>query len=83
MFNHKIIKAFLEKVGLYPKGTVVELNTKEKAYVLKHNPISPSCPTVRVVFDSQGRKLEQMKEIDLSRNQAVFIVKDAQSLGGA
>jgi len=77
-FDPRIVKSFLEKIGLYPRGTIVELNTKEKAYVLRQNSGSPSCPTVGVVIDPEGRRVEKLKEIDLSKTSAVYIVTGKQ-----
>jgi len=71
----KIIKVFLEKIGMYPKGTFVELNTKEAAQVIKQNPKMPYCPVVRVVYDQDGKKIEKSREIDLSKGAKVYIVK--------
>jgi HD-GYP domain-containing protein (c-di-GMP phosphodiesterase class II) len=75
IFNPKIIKVFLEKIGMYPKGTFVELNTKEVAQVIKQNPKMPYCPVVRVVYDQDGKKTERPREIDLSKGTKVYIVK--------
>ncbi len=75
LFNPRITKAFLEKIGLYPKGTFVELNTKEIAQVINQNRQMPSCPYIRVVYDYEGRKLDKSKEIDLSKNTKIYIVR--------
>ncbi len=75
LFDARIIKAFLERVGLYPKGTFVELNTKEVAQVLTQNRGMPSCPLIRVVYDYKGKKLDTIKEIDLSKNAKIYILR--------
>ncbi len=74
-FSSKVGKAFLEKIGLYPKGIIVELNTKEIGYVIRHSPKTPTSPWVKVLFDSQGKRLPKSKEIDLSKSPAVYIIK--------
>jgi len=74
-FSPKILKAFLEKVGLYPKGTFVELNTKEVAQVINQTPKMPSCPVISIVYDYEGKKIKTEKIIDLSRNTKIYIVK--------
>jgi len=74
-FSPKILKAFLEKVGLYPKGTFVELNTKEVAQVIRQTPKMPSCPVVSVVYDYEGKKADTEKIIDLSSNTKIYITK--------
>ncbi|MBN2119705.1 MAG: HD domain-containing protein [Candidatus Omnitrophica bacterium] len=72
-FSKKVIKALLEKVGLYPRGTPVTLNTQELAFVVRRNPALPTSPLVKVLIDSQGRRLEKPKEIDLSRSPGFYI----------
>ena len=74
-FSPKILKAFLEKVGLYPKGTFVELNTKEIAQVINQTPKMPSCPVVGIVYDYEGKKVDTEKIIDLSKNTKIYITK--------
>jgi hypothetical protein len=65
----------MERIGFYPKGTFVELNTKEAAQVIKQNIEMPSCPVVKIIYDLHGKKNEQSREIDLSRGTKVFITK--------
>ncbi|UCC96191.1 MAG: HD domain-containing protein [Candidatus Omnitrophota bacterium] len=74
-FNPKLVKLFLEKIGLYPRGTMVELNTKEVARVIQHNPSIPLAPRIKVVYDSQRKKLEEPRQIDLSDNPTIYITK--------
>ena len=79
-FNHRMIKSLLESVGLYPRGTAVELNTEEKAFVLRQNKGLPHAPIIRIVLDGHGKSLEEIKEVDLSRNPAIYIVKSIKNL---
>jgi len=74
-FEKRVVKLFLEGIGLYPRGALVELNTKEVAQVLLHNPGYPMAPTVRILYDAQAKKLSQPRELDLSRKATVYIVK--------
>jgi len=74
-FSARLTKAFMERIGFYPKGTFVELNTKEAAQVIKQNIEMPSCPVVKIIYDLHGKKNEQSREIDLSRGTKVFITK--------
>ena len=75
-FSNRLMKIFLSKIGLYPKGTFVELNTKEVAQVIKHNPKMPLSPVVRVVFDGKGKKVEKTRDIDLSKETRNYIVRN-------
>jgi HD-GYP domain-containing protein (c-di-GMP phosphodiesterase class II) len=73
-FSKEIIKALLESIGVYPKGTVVKINTDELAYVLSNNPKAPLAPLITIFSDSRGEPLEEAREIDLSRNPSYYIV---------
>jgi len=74
-FEPKLIKAFLERVGLYPKGVFVELNTREIALVLIQNKRMPSCPIVKVIYNNKGEKTGQRRKIDLSKGTRIYIVR--------
>jgi len=74
-FAVKPLKAFLERVGLYPCGTRVELNTRETAVVVGQNAKMPSCPVVRVVYNGRGERSEPQRQIDLSKGTRIYIVK--------
>ena len=75
LFNPKLTKLFLERVGVYPRGFLVELNTKEVAQVIKQNPRMPSSPVVRVVVDLEGKKTQKTRVVDLADGTQVFITK--------
>jgi HD-GYP domain-containing protein (c-di-GMP phosphodiesterase class II) len=80
-FNPKVIKALIERVGIFPVGSKVRLNTKELAVVAKVNPFSPLRPVVCVIADAQGIELKTPKEINLSKNYLVFIEENIESPG--
>ncbi|MBN3040342.1 MAG: HD domain-containing protein [Candidatus Omnitrophica bacterium] len=74
-FDRKIVKVFLENIGLCPRGTVVELNTKEVARVIKHNPRYPMAPKLGIILDAQKKKFTSQKEVDLSQKSTIHITK--------
>jgi len=71
----RIIKAFITRVGLYPKGTYAELNTKEIARVQQQHPQMPASPVVEVVLNAKGEKAAERRIIDLSRGTRIYIVR--------
>ncbi len=73
LFDSKLMKVFLERIGFYPRGSFVRLNTKETAEVVRGNSEIPLCPIVRVVYDSEGEKTEKGREIDLSKGTKIYI----------
>lgn len=72
-FSPKVLKIFLEKIGIFPVGTRVRLNTKEVGVVAKENLGLPLRPLVLVIFDENGNKLIAEKQIDLSSNLLICI----------
>jgi HD-GYP domain-containing protein (c-di-GMP phosphodiesterase class II) len=72
-FSTKILKVLLERIGVFPVGTMVRLNTKEIGMVYKENQGLPLRPLVMVLFDENGNKLVQTKQIDLSSNLLICI----------
>jgi HD-GYP domain-containing protein (c-di-GMP phosphodiesterase class II) len=73
-FDHRLVKALIESIGIFPVGTFVQLNTKEIGQVLKRNPDLPLRPVVNIFFDATGKRLRQPREFDLVANPTVYIV---------
>ena len=75
LFSQRIVKAFVSRVGLYPRGTYAELNTKEIALVVRQHPQMPASPVVEVVLNAKGEKAAERRIIDLSRGTRIYIVR--------
>jgi len=74
-FDPRLTKVFLERIGIYPKGTFVEINTKEICRVLRQNPDMPSCPVIRLTYGPDGQKLGKPRDIDLSEGTRYYITR--------
>jgi len=74
-FGDGVLKALVRSVGLFPVGTHVKLNSGEVARVLKGRPGNPMRPEVEVVFDTQSRKLETTRRIDLMATPHLYVFK--------
>ncbi|MBN3038790.1 MAG: HD-GYP domain-containing protein [Candidatus Omnitrophica bacterium] len=72
-FDHDLLKALIEEIGIYPIGSWVELNTGETAIVTSLNKGFPLQPTVNVIADSEGHKLKEAKSVELPAQAAIFI----------
>ncbi|TBR16414.1 HD domain-containing protein [bacterium] len=72
-FNSRVIKIIIEKIGIFPIGTRVRLNTKETGYVIRNNGRLPLRPLVEIRYDSYGKELKQVKNIDLAENTMICI----------
>jgi len=64
-FNRELTLKFIRFIGVYPPGSVVELDSQRLALVLAktQNPLKPQ---VRLVYDTAHRRLIQPQDIDLS-----------------
>ena len=71
-FDPLLLKVYINTIGIYPIGSVVQLNTEEVAIVSRNNPSDPEHPEVKIIADRDGLKSE-VKMIDLSSNQAADI----------
>jgi len=80
-FDCQIIKILIEKVGIFPVGISVRLNTKETGSVIKENSRLPLRPVVNVLFDAAGKQLKEPKRIDLSVNPMIFIEECIECAG--
>lgn len=69
-FDESLVEDFIRMIGLYPPGTLVELNTGEVAVVLATRPLHKLHPLVEVVLDADGQ-LCHPHPIDLSEQAAI------------
>jgi putative nucleotidyltransferase with HDIG domain len=58
-FNQKLLRRFVNLIGMYPIGTIVLLNTEEIGVVMHEHPTDPFRPQVKVVLDARGSRLEE------------------------
>jgi len=81
-FDPKILKAFLESMGIYPIGSIVQLNNSAIGRVVQTHPEAPLRPAVELIIDEYGNKLGEREVVDLLSKKSLFIVKavDPKSL---
>lgn len=72
-FSRKVVKALIEVFGIFPVETLVQLNTKEIAIVVKRNTEFISRPILDILIDSYGKEVKQHKRINLAENPVVYI----------
>lgn len=66
-FDASLVEQFIRCVGIYPVGSVVELNSGETGIVIAQNLERRLQPRVIVVQDATGNPLRPQKLLDLSR----------------
>jgi HD-GYP domain-containing protein (c-di-GMP phosphodiesterase class II) len=68
-FNQALLEQFVQCVGLYPVGTIVELNTGEVGVVIQQNRVQRSRPRVLLMLDGTKLRRRDYRVIDLRENR--------------
>ena len=68
-FDQRLVRRFVQIIGVYPVGNLVRLDTGETAVVVRVNPADPHRPNVRVVFAADGHRLGKPYDVSLWRNE--------------
>ena len=74
-FDPRILKIFVNQIGIYPVGSWVELNSDEIAKVITSNADFPIRPVVNVMFDSARKTLGEARLVDLTKQFNIYIKK--------
>jgi len=67
LFSSELIDGFIQSIGLYPAGTIVELTDESIGLVVSHNPEKRLRPEVLLLKDSDKNNINSSKTIDLSK----------------
>jgi HD-GYP domain-containing protein (c-di-GMP phosphodiesterase class II) len=67
-FHPELVEQFIQCVGVFPVGSVVELNSGEIGLVITQNLVRRLKPRVMVVLDAQGHPVRPHKIMDLDRD---------------
>jgi HD-GYP domain-containing protein (c-di-GMP phosphodiesterase class II) len=67
LFSSELVDDFINAIGLYPPGTLVELTDSSRAIVVSHNPEKRLRPKILLLQDYQHNKLARPKKVDLSK----------------
>lgn len=73
LFEILILKVLINRIGIYPAGSWIELNTSEIGKVVLVNEDSPLRPKVNIIFGPDKERLPQIKSIDLTMRPNLFI----------
>ena len=65
-FQPELIEAFIQSVGVYPTGTLVELASGAVGIVIKENPGKRLRPQVLIILDSDKQQLPDFEEVNLA-----------------
>jgi len=67
LFDAGLVEQFIRFVGIFPVGSLVELNSGETGVVVSQNPEQRLKPRVVVIRDAKGFEVRPQKLLDLSR----------------
>ncbi|MFN2645894.1 MAG: HD-GYP domain-containing protein [Burkholderiales bacterium] len=67
LFDGYLVEHFIRCIGIFPIGSIVELNSGETGLVIAQNLAKRLQPRVMVIRDASGAALKPQKLIDLSR----------------
>jgi HD-GYP domain-containing protein (c-di-GMP phosphodiesterase class II) len=71
LFHDALIEQFIQCIGIYPVGSVVELNSGEIGLVITQNLVRRLQPRVMVVLDKDWKPLRPEKFLDLMKDPLV------------
>lgn len=66
-FHPALVEQFIQCIGVFPVGSVVELNSGEVAIVIAQNMVRRMQPRIMVVKDANGNSLRPYKMLDLMK----------------
>jgi putative nucleotidyltransferase with HDIG domain len=64
-FDQHLVRRFVQLVGIYPAGNLVQLDSGEIAVVLKAHAPDPYRPQVRVLIDRDGQSIATPPDLNL------------------
>ena len=70
-FHPALVEQFIQCIGVFPVGSVVELNSGEVAIVIAQNMVRRLQPRIMVVKDAHGNPLIPYKMLDLMKEPKV------------
>jgi HD-GYP domain-containing protein (c-di-GMP phosphodiesterase class II) len=71
LFQEALVEQFIQAIGLFPTGTLVELNTGEVGIVTRQNETRRLKPELIVVLDGEKSQLAAPVILDLANQNAV------------
>ena len=75
LFQSELVEQFIQTVGLYPTGSLVELNTGEVGVVTEINDLKRLYPTIMLLIDTNKKPYDEFNIVDLSKVTGMKVVK--------
>lgn len=77
-FDPHILNTFIRKFSIYPSGSLVKLNNRSIALVIRNNPQAVIRPVLKILTDSNGHHLKDRVEVNLLTDKTLFITGPAE-----
>jgi len=74
-FDPVILRVFLSRMSVYPIGSIVALNDSSIAIIIGSIPEKPLRPIIKLIFDKDGKRIEDTQIINLIENTSLYILK--------
>jgi HD-GYP domain-containing protein (c-di-GMP phosphodiesterase class II) len=74
-FDPKVLRAFLESIGVFPVGSIVQLNNASIGRVVENHVEAPLRPKIELLIDEYGTKFSEQELVNLTGKKNIFIVK--------
>jgi HD-GYP domain-containing protein (c-di-GMP phosphodiesterase class II) len=72
-FPATVVKAFLNQISFFPLGSYVKLNDRSVGRITDTDPDFPLKPTVEILYDSLGSRLQKPRIVDLSQQILLYV----------
>ncbi|MGA1792162.1 MAG: HD-GYP domain-containing protein [bacterium] len=73
LFDQQLIKLLIKEISFFPKGSWVQLSSREIGKVVGVNKGSSMHPLIEIHIDQKGNYLKEKKVIDLSKNRFIHV----------
>ena len=70
LFQGQLIEEFIQAMGIYPTGTLVELNTGEVALIQAQNVRNRIQPEILMVLDAGKKMVDKFRLVDIRKHNA-------------
>lgn len=64
-FKSELVEQFIQCIGMFPTGSLVELSTGEIGIVIAQNKLRRLRPVVMVILDAKKKPLQKFKRVDM------------------
>jgi HD-GYP domain-containing protein (c-di-GMP phosphodiesterase class II) len=75
MFCPKIIKAFLDEMGIFPIGSYVRLNNMGIGQVIATSKAYPLRPTIKLIFTSHAKRAPEETVINIEKHPVLYVTE--------